>query len=144
MIHAALLCLALLADPSVVRDGKRPDLARGWLPTCHQIAVTAAHMGVPADLAVSTAWHESRLDRHAVGLVGEVGPLQVRPETWCRSTGRVCRDPITAGVRVLGRYLQRHGEHAVCRYRGAKPGCASERLRRGMAARLSARVRGAS
>lgn len=136
MIAAMSICVALLVDPVVSRPGRRPDLARDWLPTCVRIARLAEYTGTPVGLAVSTAWHESRLDRRAVGAVGEVGPMQVRPETWCRREGGRCSDPMMTGVRVLARYLVRHREHAVCRYRGARPGCASERIRRGMAARL--------
>lgn len=45
------------------------------------VAREAARQGVPADLADAVAQTESGYDPSAVGLVGELGLMQVRPET---------------------------------------------------------------
>lgn len=105
---------------------KGDDLARDWRPVCEEIAARAPGHGVRPALAVAVAWHESRLYRHAIGALGEVGPLQVRPEMHC---GGTCADPIGAGLTVLARYVGRHGEaDGMCRYRGAPVGCDSPRV----------------
>ena len=41
----------------------------------------AHHQGVPADVADAVAYVESSYNPHAVGAVGEVGLMQIRPET---------------------------------------------------------------
>ena len=119
-IYALYVCANLAA-------AKAPDLARNWLPVCTEIAERAQLTTVRPELAVASAWHESRFDRDAIGALGEVGPMQVRPEIHC---GGRCSDPIGAGLVVLARYVDRHGEaDGVCRYRGAPAGCESPRVR---------------
>lgn len=117
--HVNAICNALV-------EIKGADLARDWRGVCVEIAARAPGHGVRPALAVAVAWHESRLYRHAIGALGEVGPLQVRPEMHC---GGTCADPIGAGLTVLARYVGRHGEaDGMCRYRGAPVGCDSPRV----------------
>jgi len=117
--QAALICLRIGAD-------KSPDLAHDWASTCIEIAERASLTTVRPALAVAVAWHESRFNRRAIGAVGEVGPLQVRPEMHCSGH---CADTIGAGLVVLARYVDRHGEaRGMCRYRGAALDCVSPRV----------------
>lgn len=117
---------AVVATCDALHEIKGDDLARDWRPVCEEIAARAPGYNVRPALAVAVAWHESRLYRHAVGALGEVGPLQVRPEMHC---GGTCADPIGAGLTVLARYVGRHGEaDGMCRYRGAPAGCESPRV----------------
>jgi hypothetical protein len=119
LAQAALICLRIGAD-------KAPDLAHDWAPTCIEIAERASLTTVRPALAVAVAWHESRFNRRAIGAVGEVGPLQVRPEMHCSGH---CADTIGAGLVVLARYIDRHGEaRGMCRYRGAAMDCESPRV----------------
>jgi len=123
-IHALAAALTLCGN---LHTARAPDLARDWLPVCVEIAERASLTTVRPALAVSVAWHESRLNRHAVGALGEVGPLQVRPEIHCYGH---CSDTIGAGLVVLARYVGRHGEaDGMCRYRGASAPCDSPRVR---------------
>jgi hypothetical protein len=46
-----------------------------------EIANKAANMGILPELAVSMAYHESGLDPKKTGGIGEIGIMQVRPET---------------------------------------------------------------
>jgi len=106
---------------------ERADLYRDWRPVCREIAARAPGYGVRPALALAVAWHESRLNPHAIGALGEVGPLQVRPEMHCG--GSDCADRIGAGLTVLARYVGRHSERdGMCRYRGAPAGCDSPRV----------------
>lgn len=117
---------AVVATCDALHEIKGDDLTRDWRPVCEEIAARAPGHGVRPALAVAVAWHESRLYRHAIGALGEVGPLQVRPEMHC---GGTCADPIGAGLVVLARYVGRHGEaDGMCRYRGAPAGCQSPRV----------------
>jgi hypothetical protein len=113
------LCASLYAT-------KAPDLGRQWAGVCLEIAERAELTTVRPSLAVAVAWHESRLRRDVVGALGEVGPMQVRPEMHCNG---YCSDTIGAGLVVLARYVDRHGEaRGMCRYRGAELGCESPRV----------------
>lgn len=110
-----------------VAEIKGDDLARDWRPVCLAIASRAPAHGVRPSLASAVAWHESRFHFNAIGALGEVGPLQVRPEMHCG--GSDCDDRIGAGLRVLARYVGRHGERdGMCRYRGSALGCDSPRV----------------
>ena len=120
---ATLTAYLLCATIGAIRA---PDLARNWAPVCVEIAERASTTTVSPALAIVTAWHESRFDADAIGALGEVGPMQVRPEMHC---GGHCSDTIGAGIVVLERYVTRHGEaDGVCRYRGARMGCDSPRV----------------
>jgi hypothetical protein len=46
-----------------------------------EIANKASNMGIPPELAVSMAYHESGLDPSKTGSIGEIGIMQVRPST---------------------------------------------------------------
>ena len=105
---------------------RAPDIGRQWVSVCLEVAERASLTTVRPSLAVAVAWHESRLRRDVVGALGEVGPMQVRPEMHC---GGHCSDPIGAGLVVLARYVDQHGEaRGMCRYRGAELDCESPRV----------------
>lgn len=105
---------------------RAPDIGRQWVNVCLEVAERASLTTVRPSLAVAVTWHESRMRRDVVGALGEVGPMQVRPEMHCNG---YCADPIGAGLVVLSRYVDRHGEaNGMCRYRGAPQGCESPRV----------------
>jgi soluble lytic murein transglycosylase-like protein len=72
-------------------------------------------LGVPERLASTIAIHESRCDEKALGALGEVGVMQIRPELWlgdlCRA-GIACSEAelwdatttVEAGVWILSRF----------------------------------------
>jgi hypothetical protein len=57
------------------------DLTPEKIKYAVEIANKAANMGISPELAVSIAYHESGLDPSKTGGVGEIGIMQVRPET---------------------------------------------------------------
>jgi len=55
-------------------------------------------LGVQADLASTIAIHESRCDENALGALGEIGVMQIRPELWL---GALCEAGIACEERDL-------------------------------------------
>jgi hypothetical protein len=105
---------------------RAPDVGRQWANVCIEVAERATLTTVRPALAVAVTWHESRMRRDVVGALGEVGPMQVRPEMHCAGH---CSDTIGAGLVVLARYVDRYGEaRGMCRYRGAALDCESPRV----------------
>ena len=98
MTPACAIALALLAH-----GPKAPA-------TCEAVAAEAARQGVPVALAVAVAGIESRWSPDAVSPRGAVGPMQVMPRYWPG-------EPIEAGVRALGRLIERYGlKRGLCVY----------------------------
>jgi hypothetical protein len=129
IIFARLLCAAV---PDALATSPQ-DLAPDWHATCVEIATRAAAMGIDPAIPVSVSWHENRLGRYGIGAAGEVGPMQVMP-IWMRACDG---DAICGGLVAVRHYVSRYPDGAHwCRYRGAPAGCASERLRGGLAMRL--------
>jgi hypothetical protein len=126
---ATLLCARV---PDALHTSPN-DLAPEWRPTCETIAIESARMGIDPAVAIAAAWFESRLNPNAIGARGEVGALQAMPRWMHGCDG----DALCGGLTALRHYIRRYpdGTH-WCRYRGARAGCASERLRGGMAMRL--------
>lgn len=102
---AAALCAAALA---LGHAGPAP-VARA---TCEHVTASAVAWGVPPELAVALAWHESGLSPVAVSRAGAVGALQVMPRV-----RRGAVDLTGAGVEELRRLLGRHSAvRAVMHY----------------------------
>ncbi len=128
-IFARLLCAAL---PGALATAPQ-DLAPDWHPTCIDLTTRAASEGLDPAVVISVAWHENRVGRYGIGPAGEVGPMQVMPRWMDGCDG----DAICGGLRAVRHYVTRYPDGAHwCRYRGAAAGCASERLRGGLAMRL--------
>lgn len=86
---------------------------------CADVAITALAHGVDPDLAVTVAFHESRMDWSARSGAGAVGPMQVVPRYWCPDRTEAGCDLVSAGVRALAEYTDRHGElEGLARYNG--------------------------
>ena len=86
---------------------------------CLEVVHWAAQEEVDPWLAVSVAYHESRLTRGAVSKVGAQGPMQVLPKYWCQ-TKQVegCR-LVHAGVKALKRVTTKFGvEKGLAKYAG--------------------------
>jgi hypothetical protein len=128
---AETLCAAALA---LGHAGPAP-VARA---TCEHVAASAVAWGVPPELAVALAWHESRLSPGAVSRAGAVGPLQVMPRL-----GRRAVEPAGAGVEELARLLGRHRVgRALCHYNAGLV-CSPRALRWARAVvRMAERLRG--
>lgn len=91
---------------------------------CADVTVQAVAHGVSPALAVSLAFHESRLDAGAVSRAGAVGPMQVIPRWWCPGGALSGCDVVGAGVAALRTLTDAHGRlEGVARYNaGNRPG----------------------
>jgi len=80
--------------------------------------------GVDPGLAVSLAFHESRLDAGAVSSAQAVGPMQVIPRWWCPERVLEGCDLVAAGVGALAALTGRYGAlEGIARYNaGNRPG----------------------
>jgi soluble lytic murein transglycosylase-like protein len=93
-----------------------------------QLVAHAAHAaGVPINLALSVAYHESRLDTCAVSHTGVRGVMQVTTETakWLGLNRNINRQNVMAGVKILQRAIRVCGEMdfgcLARRYNGSTP-----------------------
>ena len=98
----ALATLAPLATPQ-------------QMSVCIQVLQASEERGLPPSLVAALSWHESRFHDDRTSRVGAVGPLQVLPQYWCKTTP--C-DHIEAGLDALQWYIRKTSTHlhAICRY----------------------------
>ena len=104
------ICWSFLAqffgpDPDGLSASMRRRVSRQVprrLEMCIQVVNAAHNRSVDPILALSVAYHESRL-RNIVSPKGARGPLQVIPKWWCKNP-RKC-DYVKAGVKALETYI---------------------------------------
>ena len=91
---------------------------------CADVTYEAMRAGVDVQLAVSVAYHESRIDYRAASSQGAVGPMQVVPRWWCPERKADGCDLVRAGVDALRTYTERYGvRDGLARYNaGNEPG----------------------
>lgn len=95
----------------------------GRAAVCAEVTVSALVHGVDPWLAVSVAFHESRLSAEARSAVA-VGPMQVVPRWWCPGRREQGCDVVDAGMLALVTYTSRYGlSEGLARYNaGNNPG----------------------
>jgi len=91
---------------------------------CVDVVLAARARGVDPRLAVSVAWHESRMAPNDESSAGAVGPMQVVPRWWCPEGRRAGCDVVDAGMEALATYTGRYGlREGLARYNaGNDPG----------------------
>ena len=78
------------------------------------IASIATRYGVPVDIALAVAYHESRYNQSAVGSSGEIGVYQIMPGTAVELgiDPRILEQNIEGGIRYLRGQYDRFGNWA--------------------------------
>lgn len=117
MIAMLFAALAVVGPPRGLIEPSCPTSpAADWL-VCQEVALAARAAGVPARLAVTLAWSESRFQVGAVSPVGAQGPLQVLPRYWCPGGRAEGCDLTMAGTMALRQLFDAHGlERGLCHY----------------------------
>lgn len=105
IVSICTLALATLAPTATTQQ----------MSVCIQVLQASEQRGLPPSLVAALSWHESRFHDDRTSRVGAVGPLQVLPKYWCKTTP--C-DHIEAGLDALQWYIKKTSTylHAVCRY----------------------------
>lgn len=119
---AAAICAAVLATYPYASS------YAGRMATCLYVVNRAEASGYDPSLVASLAWHESRFKWSARSPgVGALGPLQVRPEFWCKEKKKKC-DLVQAGFKALSWWMSRADDkgihwcsrgwqvHGICRF----------------------------
>ena len=108
MIRTYITCAALLAHASTPGWAEQP--AQHSEDTCNAVATWAESAGLPVDLAVAMAYHESKLNMLARNPRSSArGPLQILG-TWCKyGDCSTVEGTLDASVYALWWHLRRSG-----------------------------------
>lgn len=120
MLSILAPCIIALGIISAEHGDRMPMRA----VACADVTYEAMRAGVDVQLAVSVAYHESRIDYRAQSSQGAVGPMQVVPRWWCPDGKADGCDLVRAGVGALASYTTRYGvRDGLARYNaGNSPG----------------------
>jgi len=122
-LMASALCSALPLALQDVSPRAGISMHETWYDDCMSIATRAGFRGVPPDLAIATAFYESRMRN---GIVSSRGGLFGAMQVTGANISRVDRpdyDYEDVGIEVLRRYLARYDNvyTATCSYRFGSP-----------------------